>query len=840
MKWIGAVAGILLTVAAALYVLLFTPFGNGIVMPVIQKKIDRALPLEATLETFSLTSDTFALTLVLGHDNRIEAVGNYDLFSRRFNAGYRVRLNDLAALRPLTQQALYGKFHAQGKAEGTPDELHISGVGDLAGGTTKYALDLTALQLTAVKAQMRDTKFAALLALAGKKPYASADISLDLDLKGIDPKALDGDVLLTLSGGHVDTALMKSDFNLSLPPADFTLEALAKLKGTKIGYTATFDSTLARIASKGDIAPQTLEADLSYEINAKELALFRPLTNAPLRGPFMTAGTVKGNEKKMHIVGSSDIAESRTSYDISLASFQPQRVVAKVTGAKVEKLLYMGGEPRYATGSLDADVMLESLDFDNLKGHADISVSKGRLLSETFKKVYGLTLPKTVFGYDLNARLEGKEVGFTTLFSSNLATLGANGSIMPKNMGTDLRYHVDIERLELLKPLTDLPLRGPLALSGTAKGDEKSLLLKGKSDLAKSRTTFSVQFADLAPQGIKAAVKGLQLGEALYMAGEPHYADGVLDIDADITGTAAGAFKGTVRSSLSKGVLDAKVVAKAFALNPMPRTTFSAKSLSTLEGKVVDTQADIVSSVAKLTVKKARYDLDKALLTSDYTAEIPDLDKLFFLTERHLKGALTVTGTLTKGTDLNLTAHSETLGGTLDATVHNDDVHADLKGIKTLEALDMLLYPAVFASSLDGTLDYNTKRQKGLFNATLGEGRFTQNTMLDLLKQLARFDLYKESFTATLKSAINKERILSDLDMRSRKSSITGKGIALNTKTQQVDAKLDVVANTHRVGVTLKGNVHKPSVKVDAKDVIKKEAEKAVEKELNRLLKKLF
>lgn len=837
MKWIGAVTGILIAIILLAYVLLFTPFGNGILAPIAQKKINRELPLAVAIENFSLTTDSFAFTLAVGEHNRIEAAGNYELFSQRFNAAYRLRLDDLNALEPLTRQPLYGKVHADGKAEGTPDKILINGTGDIAGGITKYAVDLTKQKLSAVKLQMRAAKLSHMLEMVGKSPYTAADIALDIDISRFDSQIPEGIVLLKLTDGHIDTQRFKDDFNLTLPSTDYTFDALARLDGKTADYTATFDSVLAHLSCKGTLEPQSMAVDLSYNISAGELALFKPLTNSPLRGPLSANGTVKGDKKKMSIIGSSDIAASRTTYDVLLGAFKPQHVLAKISGAKLSKLLYMAGESPYATGDLDADITLDSLDVNDLKGHADISISKGRLVPATFKDNYGLNLPKTVFSYDLNARLEGKEIGFTTLFASNLATLAANGEVTPERLGMDLRYNMDIEQLELLMPLTDLPLRGPLTLSGTAKGDQKSLLLKGKSDLAGSRTAFSMDLVDLKPQNIKADIKGLQLGDALYMAGEPRYANGVLDIEADITGS----LKGTIATVMTAdGHLDPKVIEKAFGLKAMPRTTFRLNAVSTLDGDSIDTKADITSSLADLALKRAKYDIKKAILTSDYTLSIPDLERLYFLTERHLKGTLKVTGDLSKSKDLNLTAHSGTLGGTIDATVRNDDIHCDFKGVNTLQMLNMLLYPPVFASALDGTLDYNTQTQKGVFNATLREGAFTQNGMLDLLKKLARIDLYKESFGAVLKSTLDKERIVSDLDMRSRKSSIAGKGIMLNTKTQQVDAKLDIIANNHPIGVVLKGNIHDPGIKIDTKELIKEEAGKAVEKELNRLLKKLF
>jgi hypothetical protein len=840
MKWLGVVLGIIVFVFATVYVLLFTPFGNGIVAPIVEAMINESVPLKATLEKFELDSSSFAITLQLSENNRIEAVGDYSLFDQSLNAAYRARLNNLTELRELTQRPFYGRLHTDGKITGTLNKLNITGNSDLAKSDTQYTVILTEFNPSAIQARIIDAELDKMLQIIGEKPYAAANISLEANLKSIDPKAMDGNVTLTIMQGSINTALMQHDFDLKLPETTFVLKTDTRLAGNQIAYTAKLESNLARFSSKGKVTPDPLETDLSYTVNIKELALFKPITNSPLRGPFATKGTIGGDQKQMRILGDSNIAGSKTTYDVVLKAFKPQRVLAKIENAKLAKLLYMADEPAYADGDLNVDLTLTDLDPENLKGHANVKLANGKFNSKVLKKAYDITLPKASFTYDLDAKLNGKQINYDTVFASNLAKIDSQGTIVPKAVGLDLGYRLAIKKLELLKPITNAPLQGPLNLNGTVKGDKRSLTVTGKSDLAKSKTFFEATLTEFTPKSIQAKIKDLELAGALYMVSQPHYADGVLNIDVDISDARAGKLNGSINLALSKGVVDGKVVSKAFAFKPMPRTTFSAVTTTKLYGDKIDTKADIISSLAKVTIKQARMDLGKELLASDYKAVVLDLDKLYFATERHLKGGITVTGDLKKGKHLDLNAHADTLGGALDANLHDDDLHADLKGIQTLDALKMLIYPQVFKASLEGTLDYNLKSQKGLFYAKLGSGQFAQNIMIDLIKQLGRVDLYKERFKGTLQSKINKELTYTNLDIRSNKSSITGKNIKLNSKTQQIKAKLDVVANNNPIGVKIKGNVNKPDVKVDVSKLIKKEAEKAIEKGVKKKLDKLF
>ena len=163
-----------------------------------------------------------------------------------------------------------------------------------------------------------------------------------------------------------------------------------------------------------------------------------------------------------------------------------------------------------------------------------------------------------------------------------------------------------------------------------------------------------------------------------------------------------------------------------------------------------------------------------------------------------------------------------------------------MKSLQTLDALHILIYPEIFKSTLNGVLDYNLAKEKGVMKADLVDGKFTKNQMLTLIKQYAHVDLYKERFKGSVKADINKENIVASLDLKSNKSSIKTKNTKLNSKTKKINSKIDINANGNPIVITLTGNAASPKVQIDAEKLIKKEAEKAITKELNNFFKKLF
>jgi ribosome-associated translation inhibitor RaiA len=325
------------------------------------------------------------------------------------------------------------------------------------------------------------------------------------------------------------------------------------------------------------------------------------------------------------------------------------------------------------------------------------------------------------------------------------------------------------------------------------------------------------------------------------MLKQAHYADGFLSLHVDIPNAKNGSLKGTVKSDIQHGLLDSDYMTKAFEFkSKMPKTTFKLNTDTKLNGDILDTKVNLSSSLAKLDINHAVFNLKDTSLKSDYTAKILNLDKLFFVTQQHMKGGIVVNGDLSKAKDLDLNIHTKVAGGNIDAKLHNDDFHADLVKVDTLGLLHMLTYPELFKASLNAKVDYDLAASKGNVDGHVVDGHFVKNKTFDLIKQYAHINMYKETFKGDVSAKINKEKILANLDLKSRTSSIKTTATKLNTKTQQIDSKLLIVANKNPINTRLTGDINQPKVSVDLEAFMKSKAGKKVEKEVSRFLNKLF
>ncbi|WP_345992254.1 hypothetical protein [Sulfurimonas sp. HSL-1716] len=662
MKYIGWFFGLILSFIVIIYITAFTAFGNKLLKPVVESKLKENTDLPLKIDVFKLTTNYIELSLWLNEKNSLLVKGTYSLFSRSFDISYNCKFDELQSLASVTKKQLHGKLHTNGEVKGNLDFMKIDGISDVAKSDTFYHVELTKFDPTSVIAKVKGAKLENILALLGEKPYAKADIVLDVNFKDIKPHHLDGDLDFHIRNSVIDYQIIQKEFGVDLPKTELKVDAKARLKGDEAVYMYDMDSNLAKIKSQGVLTPSPLALNLTYDISVKELALLRPLLKTPLRGKIDVKGKVKGTKEKLHVSGTSGIAGSNTVFD--------------------------------------------------------------------------------------------------------------------------------------------------------------------------------VEFADLKPKQIDADIKNIDLSKLLYMVEQPHYGDAL--IDAQIKIKDLKPFNGTVVSKITRGVLDTGYVSKTYGFKNMPSVTFNALSQSRLLKNSIDTAVDINSNLAVLGIKKASYDLQTKTLNSDYKVKIPDLSKLYFVTNRELKGSVLVDGSLKKDKNMRLTAHSDIFDGKVDALLHNDDLSANLENLQTLPLLKMLIYPEIFASSLDGKLNYNLAKKSGKFDAKLNDGHFTNNQMINLVKQYAKTDLYKEKFLGDLHADIRQENITASLHLNSNNAKIDTKNLKLNSKTKYIDADIRIEANKNPLTLSLKGNAAKPRIGIDATELIKKEAGKAIEKEVNKFLKGLF
>ncbi|QOY55188.1 hypothetical protein HUE87_02815 [Candidatus Sulfurimonas marisnigri] len=581
--------------------------------------------------------------------------------------------------------------------------------------------------------------------------------------------------------------------------------------------------------------------NIEYKVKLNELKTLKSLTGTELNKSLYTSGIIKGNIAFVEIDGVSDLAQSNTTYHIELTDLNPTSIIARVKDLKLASLLDMTSQSAYASADVNLDINFKNINLHALDGNIILSTKNGIIDPTLMKSDFNVTIPKTTFFMNLDAKLKGDYIDYSCELASNLFNINSSGKVLPEPFKTDAKYSLNIKELAVLKPITGADIRGVFKLRGIVNGTKEKLTVKGESDVASSTTKFEAVLKDFSPAKVKASVKNMQLKKVLYMLKQPHYTDGLISLDADISDARVGKLKGKVVSTLKDGVLDSEYITKISEFkSAMPNTIYSTKTETILDGNNVDMKVDFNSNIANIDIKRARFNIKDKSLKSDYEVGIEDLDKLFFATNQHMRGKIILNGDLSKTKDLDLTLHTKLSGGKIDAKLHNDDFSAEIKSVDTIGVLNMLIYPEIFKSTLNAKLDYNLALSKGVLSGHVADGHFVKNQTFDLIKQYTKFDMYRESFNGDISAKINKENILASLNIRSKQASIKSTGTKLNTKTSMINSDIIVQTKKDTITANINGDVNSPKVRVDLDKFLKSKAGEAVKKKIDKLFKKFF
>ena len=596
--WIGA---IIATLVLTLYIVAFTPLGNGLIKPIVEAKIQEATQTQSKLETFLLTMSDFEVVVALSEENRITLKGKYELFKRSLDAKYALDLKNLQTLEHFAGQPLRGAFFSDGEVKGDRALMHIDGKSTIAQSATTYSVTLADLNPTSIIATIKGAKLASLLQMTAKNPYATADVDMDINFKNIKAGALDGAVVLKTKEGRLDPKYMLSDFNVTIPNTSFAMNLDAALQGSDINFKGELLSNLFKITSAGSVTPQTLKTDVIYALSVQDLEVLKPLTGADVRGALNLNGSAKGDRERLVVQGVSDLASSNTVFEATLKELQPLTLRAKVANLDVAKLLYMLKQPHYSDGLFSMEADISDMNPKNLSGQVVTSLTKGVLDTAYLTKAYALTspMPKTTFDATTTTLLKGSFADTKIDLNSNLANLdvkSAKYNLEDKTLKSD--YKLFVSNLEALSFVTKERLRGELSATGTVE--------KGKDlDATMSAALAGGKMeAKLHNDDLHATLNALKTTKLLSMLYRPELFDASLNAKLDYN------------LAQSRGKLDGQISNGVFAKN---QTFDLIKQFTKVDMYRENFNGDVVAKIAKekILVSLDLHSKEAAIKTTD-------------------------------------------------------------------------------------------------------------------------------------------------------------------------------------------------------------------------------
>ena len=591
----------------------------------------------------------------------------------------------------------------------------------------------------------------------------------------------------------------------------------------KIAHNDTIIITLG-----GDFSLFSQTLDLALKVDARDIAVLGELVDTPLQGSFVINTTAKGSLKHLEVNTTSDIAKSFTDIRVTLQDFTPTAILANIKDAQIKEFLAMAGIKPYASGSLSLEADIKGDQNMNFNGNTLLQIAQGLVDSTLVKKDFDVDVPKTTFVTTLNALFDMDKLNHDFSFNGNIGNIHSSGQTLLKTLSTNTSYAVDLSDLSAFTPLVGMPIRGSFNTKGEVKGGMESLEIKGSSNIASSNTSYEALLKNLAPDTIKAQVSNLKLDTLLWMIYMPRYADMRLNLNAVVSELDKGI---STKTDLTlTGTTNNAVMKKEFDLD-MPNTKFNLTSGVVLKQGIGEANSKLDSDIANLNLAKTQINLKDSSFVVPYVATIPNLKKLKFLTGMELAGDFKAQGTAKLKDTLYADFSTQSLGGSIDAKLDNNKLFASLKDVNTLKLFSIAQLKPVFSSSMNGDFNYDTLTEKGTLKAVLSNGKLMPNEITQLAEKYLKTDITKEAYEdAGLNATIDKKLITTDIGLKSSNTAIYAQEASIDTEKGKINADIKFQIKDKYIYLKARDNLASPSLSIDASDLIKAEASKALSK----------
>lgn len=397
---------IFVSVVGIVYQLLFSPWGNALLSPVIEKSISSALSTPVTVREFALTHNRFDLLVQDETGNTISLQGGFSLLTLRMYAHYRIDYVKEGGINTIgiplkTEGSLNGGFAA----------FDIHGSAQALKGDVLYRVRLHRFELASLYAELNRISYEEMLHLL---EYPSSTDTLlwgTIDLKGFDRRFVEGSVHLTAhTGRFAPTEILPDDDE----PFD-----LRSLLADKYGNVQAFD------------------VNVKLEASVEHAGILEQFAGIHLAGPAALSATLSGNREQLKLHAASALARSDTALTLIITDLEPSTITFQMKHADIPQLFDLFALPSPLAGEADA-----TGEFTLHKGELKIALSDAVTLPDVLKREYNLTQPPLRFDASIGADLDKTGVRYRGTFVSDLKRIEF----------TDSASHDEMLR-ELLKTL---------------------------------------------------------------------------------------------------------------------------------------------------------------------------------------------------------------------------------------------------------------------------------------------------------------------------------------------------------------------------------------------------
>lgn len=398
----GKIVLSLLGVLFALYLLLFTPWGNRLMVPVIEKSLSTAFDTSISVEEFALTRNRFHLLFQDEFGNTLSTQGGFSLLTLRMYAHYRIEGFQYGGFNPITKA-----FKTEGSLNGGIASFTIHGNGTILDGNLVYQIELHRFSLATFDLKLDKIAYDPIMQLLDYPSHTDTTLSGEVTLNGFDRRDVSGTVHLRSQTKQFTHTPIIEDSNSS-----FTLKSLL---ADQNGHVKAFHT------------------DVELNVSLEHAGILEQFVGIPLAGALNAQGSIKGDEKLLRLHATSDVAQSDATIVIEIPDLEPSSIVFDLKHANAQQTFALFALPSPITGELSAYSELNTT-----TGKLQINILKGATVPDVLREHYHITQPLIHFDAAVNADLSKKGVHYKGTLKSDLSRLEIDNTTTRDQMLRDL------------------------------------------------------------------------------------------------------------------------------------------------------------------------------------------------------------------------------------------------------------------------------------------------------------------------------------------------------------------------------------------------------------------
>jgi hypothetical protein len=390
--------------------LLFTPWGNRQLAPIVENKIEAALGQPITLASFVLTLTHFELALADKTENTVHIEGKYVLFPPKIDAHYDANLSTAEGLN------IAGfPLDINGSLTGYYQNLSVLGTVHLFSGAVDYNSTLLFGSPNTLNITCRHIEYQQLMDILEYPHESDTLIDGELHINGIKRRDINATGALTATTHRFKPSPLIEETNES------------------------FDFWSLIADKKGKIQPFTIDAHL--QVHVDELGILEQFVSYPLQTSASVNATLKGSQHQLVLDADAKAAQSDTHSRLTLHKLRPSQLKLDIQHADIPSLFTLLSLPSPITGKLNAQA-----DTDFSKSTLSLEVKKAQTQPAILKRDYGITQPSITFDSSFKMSISPKERHYTGTFTSDLEDIRFDGSPTHDQMLQELLRQINQNR----------------------------------------------------------------------------------------------------------------------------------------------------------------------------------------------------------------------------------------------------------------------------------------------------------------------------------------------------------------------------------------------------------